>query len=58
MSNNLLKITNDECILTYPHRKSKSLKKFYSLISENYKNISEWLGIEESIFDQIVFEFY
>lgn len=55
VSNNLLKITNDESILTYPHRESKSLKKFYSFISENYKNTNEWFGIEESISDQIWF---
>ncbi|MGE7331089.1 DUF3961 domain-containing protein [Bacillus thuringiensis] len=55
MTNNLFKIKSDESILTYPHRKQKSLKKFYTYISENYEKINVYFGIEEDISDQIWF---
>ncbi|MBT2580863.1 DUF3961 domain-containing protein [Bacillus sp. ISL-8] len=55
MTKNLLRIKSGESILTYPHRNSKPLKKFYSFISENYKKSNIYFGIEESISDQIWF---
>lgn len=55
MTNNLFKIKSDESILTYPHRKQKPLKKFYTLISENYEKTNVYFGIEENISDQIWF---
>ncbi|MGG3652553.1 DUF3961 domain-containing protein [Bacillus pseudomycoides] len=55
MANNLFKIKSDESILTYPHRKSKPLKKFSNSVSENYKKLNVYFGIEENISDQIWF---
>ncbi|KIQ76968.1 hypothetical protein RW25_22775 [Bacillus sp. L_1B0_8] len=51
----LNKITSGELILTQPHLKFKFLKKFYQYISENYKNLNRYYGIEENISDQIWF---
>lgn len=47
----LIKITSGEPILTQPHLKFKFLKKFYSSISENYKNLNCYFGIEENVSD-------
>lgn len=55
LTKNLLRIKSGESILTYPHRKSKPLKKFYAFISENYKSLNVYFGIEENISDQIWF---
>ncbi|ARJ25652.1 hypothetical protein B7492_31915 (plasmid) [Bacillus mycoides] len=55
MTKNLLRIKSGESILTYPHRKSKPLKNFYTHISENYRNLNMYFGIEENISDQIWF---
>ncbi|MED3067304.1 DUF3961 domain-containing protein [Bacillus thuringiensis] len=51
----LIKITSGEPILTQPHLKFKFLKKFYLSISENYKNLNRYFGIEENVSDQIWF---
>jgi hypothetical protein len=51
----LIKITSGEPILTQPHLKFKFLKKFYSLISENYKKLNRYFGIEENVSNQIWF---
>ncbi|MGQ8850924.1 DUF3961 domain-containing protein [Bacillus sp. NA_165.1] len=51
----LIKITSGEPILTQPHLKFKFLKKFYLYISENYKNLNRYFGIEENVSDQIWF---
>ncbi|EPC8422616.1 DUF3961 domain-containing protein [Bacillus wiedmannii] len=51
----LIKITSGEPILTQPHLKFKFLKKFYLNISENYKNLNRYFGIEENVSDQIWF---
>ncbi|PGP58367.1 DUF3961 domain-containing protein [Bacillus cereus] len=51
----LIKITSGEPILTQPHLKFKFLKKFYLSISENYKNLNHYFGIEENVSDQIWF---
>ncbi|PEF99449.1 DUF3961 domain-containing protein [Bacillus toyonensis] len=51
----LIKITSGESILTQPHHKFKFLKKFYSSISENYKKLNCYFGIEENVSDQIWF---
>lgn len=51
----LIKITSGEPILTQPHLKFKFLKKFYSYISEKYKNSNRYFGIEENVSDQIWF---
>ncbi|MGE6592484.1 DUF3961 domain-containing protein [Bacillus mycoides] len=51
----LIKITSGEPILTQPHLKFKFLKKFYSPISENYKKLNRYFGIEENVSDQIWF---
>ncbi|MEB9408833.1 DUF3961 domain-containing protein [Bacillus cereus] len=51
----LIKITSGEPILTHPHLKFKFLKKFYLFISENYKNLNRYFGIEENVSDQIWF---
>ncbi|MCU4864157.1 DUF3961 domain-containing protein [Bacillus cereus] len=50
-----LKIKSGELILTQPHHKFKSSKKFYSSISENYKKLNRYFGIEENVSDQIWF---
>lgn len=50
-----LKIKSGELILTQSHHKFKSSKKFYSLISENYKKLNRYFGIEENVSDQIWF---
>ncbi|MGY1465781.1 DUF3961 domain-containing protein (plasmid) [Bacillus toyonensis] len=50
-----LKIKSGELILTQPHHKFKSSKKFYSIVSENYKNLNRYFGIEENVSDQIWF---
>ncbi|MCR8860366.1 DUF3961 domain-containing protein [Bacillus pseudomycoides] len=55
LTKNLLRIKSGESILTYPHRKSKPLKKIYTYISENYKKLNVYFGIEENISDQIWF---
>ncbi|WP_308212808.1 DUF3961 domain-containing protein [Bacillus cereus] len=55
MTNTLFKIKSDESILTYPHRKHKSIKKFYVIISENCKKINAYFGIEDNVSDQIWF---
>ncbi|PET91947.1 MULTISPECIES: DUF3961 domain-containing protein [Bacillus cereus group] len=51
----LNKITSGELILTQPHLKFKFLKKFYLYISENYKKLNRYFGIEENVSDQIWF---
>ncbi|MDA1680166.1 DUF3961 domain-containing protein [Bacillus cereus group sp. TH152-1LC] len=51
----LIKITSGEPILTQPHLKFKFLKKFYLFISENYKSLNRYFGIEENVSDQIWF---
>ncbi|WP_161520538.1 DUF3961 domain-containing protein [Bacillus cereus] len=51
----LIKITSGEPILTQPHLKFKFLKKFYLLVSENYKKLNRYFGIEENVSDQIWF---
>ncbi|KMP23664.1 MULTISPECIES: DUF3961 domain-containing protein [Bacillus] len=51
----LIKITSGEPILTQPQLKFKFLKKFYSSISENYKKLNRYFGIEENVSDQIWF---
>ncbi|COF06090.1 Uncharacterised protein [Streptococcus pneumoniae] len=51
----LIKITSGEPILTQPHLKFKFLKKFYLSISENYKKLNRYFGIEENVSDQIWF---
>ncbi|MCU4943026.1 DUF3961 domain-containing protein [Bacillus cereus] len=51
----LIKITSGEPILTQPHLKFKFLKKFYLYISENYKKLNLYFGIEENVSDQIWF---
>ncbi|MCU5519903.1 DUF3961 domain-containing protein [Bacillus sp. FSL L8-0199] len=50
-----IKITSGEPILTQPHLKFKFLKKFYLYISENYKKLNLYFGIEENVSDQIWF---
>ncbi|HHQ2480384.1 TPA: DUF3961 domain-containing protein [Bacillus cereus] len=50
-----LKIKSGELILTQPHHKFKFFKKFYSNISENYKKLNRYFGIEENVSDQIWF---
>jgi len=50
-----LKIKSGELILTQPHHKFKSSKKFHSHISENYKRLNRYFGIEENVSDQIWF---
>ncbi|PFT76027.1 DUF3961 domain-containing protein [Bacillus cereus] len=51
----LIKITSGEPILTQPHLKFKFFKKFYLSISENYKKLNGYFGIEENVLDQIWF---
>lgn len=51
----LNKITSGELILTQPHLKFKFLKKFHLYISENYKKLNRYFGIEENVSDQIWF---
>ncbi|MDA2637861.1 DUF3961 domain-containing protein [Bacillus cereus] len=55
MKQPLIKITSGEPILTQPHLKTKFHKKFHTFISENYKNLNAYFGIEENISDQIWF---
>ncbi|MEK4678230.1 DUF3961 domain-containing protein [Bacillus sp. FSL K6-2944] len=55
LTKKLLRIKSGESILTYPHHKLKPLKKFYILISENYKKSNAYFGIEENISDQVLF---
>lgn len=55
MKQSFMKVTSGEPILTQPHLKTKSFKKFYSFISENYKKLNAYFGIEENLSDQIWF---
>ncbi|AUB67012.1 hypothetical protein CSW12_29465 (plasmid) [Bacillus cereus] len=55
MTKNLFRIKSGELILAHPHPKLKPLKKIYASISENYKKLSSYFGIEEKISDQILF---
>ncbi|KAB2460966.1 hypothetical protein F8160_02500 [Bacillus sp. CH126_4D] len=55
MTKPFLKIKSGELILTQPLHKFKSSKKFYSIISENYKKLNLYFGIEENVSDQIWF---
>ncbi|PDY47463.1 DUF3961 domain-containing protein [Bacillus pseudomycoides] len=55
MKQSLIKITSGEPILTQPHLKTKFQKKFYAFISENYKKLNVYFGIEENVSDQIWF---
>ncbi|XKK24946.1 DUF3961 domain-containing protein [Bacillus sp. CB62A.1] len=48
-----LKIKSGELI--YTPTQFKSFKKFYSPISENYKKLNRYFGIEENVSDQIWF---
>jgi hypothetical protein len=54
-NNNLFKIKSNESILSYPHCKPNPFKKFHKYISENYKKLNLYFGIEESVSDQIWF---
>ncbi|WP_240522766.1 hypothetical protein [Bacillus pseudomycoides] len=53
MKQSFMKVTSGEHILTQPHLKTKSFKKFYVFISENYKKLNAYFGIEENLSDQI-----
>ncbi|PEF75635.1 hypothetical protein CON94_08960 [Bacillus pseudomycoides] len=55
MKQSFIKTVSGEPILTQTHLKSKSFKKFYAFISENYKKTNLYFGIEENISDQIWF---
>lgn len=55
MKQPFIKITSGESILTQPHQKTKSFKKIRPLISENYKKLNIYFGIEENFSDQIWF---
>ncbi|OUB49593.1 hypothetical protein BK741_11935 [Bacillus thuringiensis serovar iberica] len=55
MIKNLFRIKSGELILAHPHPKLKPLKKFYLLISENYKKLNSYFGIEDKISNQILF---
>ncbi|HIE8455896.1 TPA: DUF3961 domain-containing protein [Bacillus cereus] len=53
MKQPFIKITSGESILTHSNPKTKSFKKIRSSISENYKKINVYFGIEENLSDQI-----
>ncbi|MEH7753468.1 DUF3961 domain-containing protein [Bacillus toyonensis] len=55
LTKTFLKIKSGELILTQPRHKFKSFKKFYSPISENYKKLNRYFGIEKNVSDQIWF---